>query len=40
MNKELKQDYLAPHLEIIEVNVELGFSVSQLEDLGEDLGEW
>lgn len=40
MKKESKKDYLAPHSEVIEINVELGFSGSQTEKLSEDLGEW
>lgn len=33
-------DYLSPEIEVLEMVVEQGFALSQLENPDEELGEW
>ena len=40
MDKIEQRGYLAPEIEVNEVTVERGFSISQLENPNEEFGQW
>ena len=40
MTKCVQRGYLAPEIEVNEVIVEQGFSISQLENPNEEFGQW
>lgn len=40
MTKRVQRGYLAPEIDVNEVIVERGFSISQLENPNEEFGQW